>query len=240
MRFFFVPEAPPSLTGPWRPPPELAQHLRALRLQRDEPFLLLLPLGGAVRARWDGRDGLLLDGLAEIPRLQLMPATLATAWPAGPRADELVVRAAEAGVERIVPLHCERSSPTPRAFSAARLARWEKLIREACEQCGRPVLPTLEPRLHALAEIRQEAPLAHPVALVPGAWPLITELTLHAPRDVLLLVGPEGGFSPAERQLFRSQGIHEAGLLPTVLRVESAGPAAVAFCQHWFLQTQAN
>ena len=48
MRFFFLQEAPPSLEGPWQPPKELSQHLRALRFQEKEEFLLLLPQGGAV------------------------------------------------------------------------------------------------------------------------------------------------------------------------------------------------
>ncbi|TAH38931.1 MAG: 16S rRNA (uracil(1498)-N(3))-methyltransferase [Planctomycetota bacterium] len=238
MRFFFVPEAPPRLRGEWEPPAQLLRHLRALRLQED--FLLLLPLGGAVRARWDGRQGLELLGLTEMPKLPLLPVTLASAWPKGQRAEALVARATEMGVERIVPLACARSVVTASDWSAARLQRYQKVILEACQQCGRPVPPALDPRPAPLARVRKEAPLAHPVLLLPGAWPLSMELSLHTPREVLLLVGPEGGFTPEERALLQRQGVHEAGLGPTVLRIEAAGPFAAGICQHWHWQTQSN
>lgn len=234
MRFFFVPAAPPALTGPWQPPAELQRHWKALRLQPDEDFLLLLPLGGALRARWNGRDRAELFGLAEPPRLALLPVTLASAWPKGARGDDLVVHATELGVERIIPLRCERSVGGE-DWSVARQQRYERLARAACEQCGRPLSPSIDPRPLPLAEVLAEAPLAHPVALMPEAWPLFKELELHVPREVLLLVGPEGGFSPAERAWFRSQGVHEAGIAPTILRIEVAGPHAVGLCQHWRL-----
>lgn len=240
MRFFFVTEPPPALAGPWEPPPELARHLHALRLGRDEPFLLLLPLGGALAARWNGQGTVLLQGLTEIPRLPLLPVTLATAWPKGQRAEELVVRATELGVERIIPLICERSVAGTHAAGRERQRRLERLAREACEQCGRPVPPVLDARPLALEQVRRETPLAHAVALAPGAWPLSMELALHTPREVLLLVGPEGGFTDGERAQLRDQGVHEAGLTPTVLRIEAAGPLAAGICQHWRLQTQAD
>ena len=123
MRFFFLSEEPPELHGIWRPPAELERHLRALRFSPEEALLLLLPRGGAVRARVEGERGLRLEGLAEVPRLPLMPITLATAWPKGSRADDLVARAAEAGVERLIPLQCARSVVGREEFSASRIER---------------------------------------------------------------------------------------------------------------------
>ena len=237
MRFFFLTEAPEALEGEWQPPLALARHLKALRIHPREDFLLLLPLGGAVRARWDGYGGTLqLLGLTEVPRLNLMPVTLATAWPKGSRADDLVVRATEAGIERIIPLVCERSVTGRRAFTEHRLSRWAKLAREACQQCGRPLPPMLESRPIPLRQVREEAPLAHPIALIPGGWPLAMELNLHAPREVLLLVGPEGGFSEEEEDWLRTEQISRAALFHSVLRIESAGPTAAAICQHWYYQ----
>lgn len=236
MRFFFVEEAPAELEGTWSPPAELWRHLKALRLEPQDPFLLLLPMGGAVLAQIEGSGRLRLSGLTEMPQLKLLPVTLATAWPKGSRADRLIHRATEAGVERIVPLHCDRSVAGTREFSASRIARWRRLAQEACQQCGRPMAPSIESRPVPLESILEEAPVAHPVALVPGSWPLAMELTLHTPREVLLLVGPEGGFSEAELGWLDEQGVHKAGLLPTVLRVESAGAVAGAICQHWYSQ----
>lgn len=239
MRFFFLQEEPPELHGAWRPPAELERHLRALRCGPGEPVLLLLPRGGAIRARMDGTRGLLLEGLAEVPRLPLMPITLATAWPKGPRADELMVRAAEAGIERILPLVCARSVAGRDDWSAARHERWQRILREACQQCRRPTLPSVDRKPVPLREALREAPLAHPIALLPGAWPLQHELDLRAPREVLLIVGPEGGFDDAEESWIAESGLATAGLLPTILRIEAAGPIAAAICQHDFLARSA-
>lgn len=239
MRFFFLREEPAALQGEWQPPAELDQHLRALRLSLGELLLLLLPRGGALRAAYAGPGRLVLQGLAEPPRLPLMPVTLATAWPKGTRADDLMARAAEAGVERIVPLGCARSVAGREDFSPQRCERWERILRETCQQARRPTLPALERVPVPLREVLKEAPLAHPIALLPGGWPLQHELDLRQPREVLLIVGPEGGFHPDEEEWLRAAGAGTASLLPTILRIESAGPFAAGICQHDFMARNA-
>jgi 16S rRNA (uracil1498-N3)-methyltransferase len=54
------------------------------------------------------------------------------------------------------------------------------------------------------------------------------------PRRLLLVVGPEGGFTDAEREAAESAGLALVGLGPRILRAESAGVTAVALCQHLF------
>lgn len=239
MRFFFLQEEPAALQGEWQPPADLDQHLRALRFNPGELLLLMLPRGGAVKAVYAAPGRLILQGLTEPPRLPLLPITLATAWPKGARADDLVARAAEAGVERILPLACARSVVGREEFSPQRCARWERILRETCQQTRRPTLPMLERAVVPLADVLKEAPLAHPIALMPGAWPLQHELDLRQPREVLLIVGPEGGFSPEEELALKKAGVGTAGLLPTILRIESAGPLAAAICQHDFVTRSA-
>ena len=233
MRFFFLTDEPPSLEGQWTPSKSLDKHLAALRINAETDFLLILPKGGAVRARRKKTGDLELFGLAPMPKLDLMPITLATAWPKGARADDLVVRATEAGVERIIPLICERSVAGKKAFSSTKITRFRRLARESCQQSGRPNLPIIERNPIQLDLILEEAPKARPVALTPGAWPLNMELSLHSPQEILLLVGPEGGFSSQEFALLENLDVTKAGLLPTVLRIEAAGPFAAGLCQHW-------
>ncbi len=232
MRFFFLDEEPPELTGDWHPPASLGHHLRALRFRAGEEVLLLLPHGGAVRATFHDPKRLELHGLAEPPRLDLLPITLATAWPKGSRGDELVVRATEAGVERILPVVFERSVSGREPFRGSRLQRYRRLARETAQQCRRPTLPIVEGEPVPLRAVLDEAPLAHPILLTPGAWPLQHELDLKTPRELLLLVGPEGGTTPEEEAWLTERGVARAGLLETVLRIEAAGPLAAALCQH--------
>jgi len=211
--------------------------MRALRLEPAEDLLLLLPGGGAVRARWDGRACLELEGPTAMPQLPLLSVTLATAWPKGPRADDLVVRATEAGVERIVPLHCERSVAGRETLPAGRMQRWERLAREVCQQAGRPRPPAIEAEPKSPSEAQAAAPHCRAVALQPGTRALGAELSRHAPGGLLLMVGPEGGWAPAELERFGDHRVALAGLVPTTLRIESAGPLGVAIAQHWYLQT---
>ena len=240
MRFFFLEEDPPRDRGPWSPPRPLLRHLQALRFLDGQELLLLPPAGEAYAAVYRDPGALELDGRRERPALPLLPVTLATAWPKGPRADELMVRAAEAGVTRILPLQCARSVAGRKDFSPARLARWQKLLRETCQQCRRPEIPQLAPRPLTPGEALERCPGALPVALLPGTAPLGVQLDLHEPAEVLLFIGPEGGFDDAEEAWFRDHGIAHAGLLPTVLRIEAAGPAAAVLVQHHALRRRGH
>lgn len=232
MRFFFLDGEPPATGAAWRPPRELARHLAALRLPPGEGVLLLPATGDALEAEVGDRGLLHVGAPRPRPVLPLADVVLATAWPKGPRADDLVVRATEAGVRAIQPLACARSVAGREPLPAARMERWRRLMRETCQQCRNPRLPELAAAPLAPREALDAYPDARPVALVPGTWPLAMELDLHPAPARLLLVGPEGGFDDAEEALFRELGVACAGLLPTVLRIEAAGPAAVTLVQH--------
>lgn len=238
MRFFFLAAAPEFSTGPWNPGPELGRHLRALRFESGAELLLLPPTGSAIQAVFRTHDELELLGEQPRPSLPLMDIALATAWPKGSRGDQLVRRATENGTSHLIPMACERSVVGRGDFSPSRSQRWQKIAQEVCQQSRRPDLPQLHPSPVPLAEIRSLAPDAHPIALVPGTWPLSMELDLHQPASVLLAIGPEGGFSPAEEQQLRDLGFSFCGLVPTILRIEAAGPLAVGICQHHFLSRQ--
>ena len=238
MRFFFLATSPEQMTGAWNPGPELGRHLRALRFQDGEELLLLPPQGDAILAVFRSHMELELCGSRPRPQLPLLNLTLATAWPKGSRGDELLRRATENGVTRLNPLSCERSVVGRGDFSASRQQRWAKIALEVCQQSRRPELPTIESEPVPLAEIREHEPDAHAIALVPGTWPLSMELDLHQPSKVLLAIGPEGGFSPTEEDLLRDLGFSFCGLVPTILRIEAAGPLAAGICQHHFLARQ--
>ena len=240
MRFFFLTIPPENDSGPWHPGPELVRHLKALRFQPGEEMLLLPESGDAYRAVFHSTDRLDLLGRAKRPTLPLLDVTLATAWPKGSRGDELIRRCTENGVTRILPIACTRSVVGRGELSPAREQRWLKIIQEVCQQTRRPVVPQISLQPVPLKDLRDLVPDAHAIALVPGTWPLGMELDLHRPEKVLLVVGPEGGFTDEEEAMLRDQKYSFAGLSPTILRIEAAGPLAIGLCQHQFLMRQGH
>lgn len=233
MRIFFLDAAPEIFEGNWTPPRELLQHLKALRFGPNDEFLLILPDGRALRAHQPDRAELVLQGWSELPQLDLMPITLVTAWPKGKRAEDLVVRACESGVDCIQPVVFERSVAGREAISRNQMDRLQRVAREVCQQVGRPRIPKICAAPVELEQARSLAPQAQAICLRPGSPPLQQQLERSPYLGALLLIGPEGGTSPAEEAALAEQKWAFAGLLPTILRIEAAGPLAAALCQAW-------
>ena len=159
--------------------------------------------------------------------------TLAQGLLRGPRMAWLVQKATELGVARIVPITAERAVARPAtARGDERRARWERIARAAVKQSGRAVAPVVEaPR--RLADLLAEAPGPDTIWLcLPGAPPAVAGSP--PPARLLILVGPEGGFSGPEVGAARAAGARPVGLGPRTLRGESAGLAAVVLAQHLF------
>jgi 16S rRNA (uracil1498-N3)-methyltransferase len=156
----------------------------------------------------------------------------------GERLDWLIQKATELGVARIVVLRTARVVARPAGERAsARRARWERVAREAVKQCRRAVAPVVEGPL-ALDDVLAEAgrhdglwlfhqgPAGVPLARVAGETSGV--------RRLLLLVGPEGGFSDEEVRQAVAAGARLVSLGPRVLRAESAGLVALVVCQYLF------
>jgi 16S rRNA (uracil1498-N3)-methyltransferase len=149
----------------------------------------------------------------------------------------LVEKATELGVARIVPTLSARGLVRPGPGRADHgVDRWERVAREAVKQCGRATVPAVgSPRL--LDAVLAEAP-AHDGAWLfweAGGVPISTAAAeLGAPRTLLVLVGPEGGFAPDEVVRAEAQGVRLVGAGPRTLRAESAAVVAVALCQFLF------
>lgn len=162
---------------------------------------------------------------APLPRIEV-----AVAWPKDARGEAMLGRLVQHGVARIRPLVTERTGAERRA---ARRARLERLLREHLKQCGRTWLPVLDepaPLETVLSDLIEALP-APPVRLDPrAAVPLPVVLCEDQGRPgVGILVGPEGGWSPAEEALLDASGTRSARLGPHVLRIETAAEAAAAF-----------
>lgn len=152
---------------------------------------------------------------------------LAQALAKGDR-DELAVQAAcELGVDEIVPWQASRSVSRwegPKAVKGRE--RWSTIVREAAKQAHRAWVP--EVSLPATtADLAVRAASQRLLLLDPGASTRLSELEPDG-RDIVLVVGPEGGISDEELTKLSDAGAERVLLGETVLRTSTAGPAAIA------------
>ena len=152
---------------------------------------------------------------------------LAQALAKGDR-DELAVQAAtELGVDGVIPWSAARSiSRWEGAKVAKGRDRWTAVVREASKQSIRSWIPDVIDLVSSKQLVRL-AEGARLLVLEPTAALSLAELELDD-RDLVLVVGPEGGIAPQELEALASAGASIVRLGPEVLRTSTAGPAALA------------
>jgi 16S rRNA (uracil1498-N3)-methyltransferase len=186
-------------------------HVRRVLRVRDGERITLTDGGGAWR--WGAFVGGRVEAAGDVHLEPAVdpPLTLAVAAPKGERAEWLVQKCTEAGVDRIVWLTTERSVVRWDGERAERhLVRLRRIASESALQSRRVWLPLIEGPV-AAADVLPTAVVAEP-----GGRPV-------AAGDTTVAVGPEGGWTEAELQLARDC----VSLGPNVLRVETAALAAV-------------
>jgi 16S rRNA (uracil1498-N3)-methyltransferase len=155
----------------------------------------------------------------------------------------ILQKCTEAGAASFTPVVSSRSRVQDRADVDKKRVRWEKIVREAAEQCERGRLPELWPALPFVAACRQ-ASQENRLVLIPWegerfspeprslrqaltGLPGKAENSGPAPR-VALIIGPEGGFSDEEVSMARQHWIVPVSLGRRVLRMETAAIIATA------------
>lgn len=153
--------------------------------------------------------------------------TLVQALAKGDR-DELAIQAAtELGIDRVVPWSAARSvSRWEGAKVAKGRDRWSTIVREAAKQSIRAWVPDVG-ELTTTAQVAALATGADVLVLEPTGDSALTAFT-PGERELVLVVGPEGGIAPAELEVLRAAGARIVRLGDTVLRTSTAGPAALA------------
>ena len=222
---------------------EEAKHaLKVMRLRVGDVCEVFNGCGQAATGRIAATSGSSHMTLAELTPLPAMSSvagiTLALAIPKGSNMDLIVQKAVEMGVQRIIPLVTERTIVRIDAKdAAAKTATWSRTVLEACKQCGVNTLPVVEqPQSYSAFLQRSDLPeLKLQCAIVPHARPM-REL-LEAARaanqgECVLLIGPEGDFSPAEYAAGEAAGYLPTSLGPIILRVETAVFLAVASARY--------
>jgi len=175
-----------------------------------------------------GKDCVTLDiGAVHVVPPARPRVVVAQALAKGDRGELAVELMTEVGTDAIIPWAAARSITRWQAERGAKaLAKWRATAREAAKQSRRAWLPEVTDLATTDALAARVAGAALAIVLEADAPARLHELPLPPTGDILLLVGPEGGISPAERTALRDAGAIEARLGPTVLRTSTAGAAA--------------
>lgn len=201
-----------------------AHHaLSVKRLRADEVVELLNGRGLVSRGSIASVSKRSLAVQIEIVEYQPRPSPeviIAAPAPKGPRAETMIEQLSQIGVSQWIPLVTEWTVAEPRN---KRLAKWRSVtVVESAKQCGRVwTMEIDDPTSLANCLNRADRPQ---LLLADGAgWPC--RQAMRGPegaRPVLLLVGPEGGFSKTERTMINAAGVLPVCLSPHILRIETA------------------
>ena len=212
-----------------------AHHARdVLRMKPAERLVLFNGRGREITAEIAdlSGDGIQLRKLheAETPALRCR-IILGQAIPKGKNMDLIVQKAVEIGAAEITPIISDRTVVQVDPENAAqKRAKWQQIAIEAAKQSGQNWLPQVHAprRLGDFFLASATFDLRLIGSLQPDAQHLKEILAdysnehRHLPGSVLMLIGPEGDFTPAELALARRHGCHPITLGPIILRVETA------------------
>ena len=215
-------------------PERAAHHCSALRLRRGESVTL-----------FNGEGGEFLAELTQVSRTLVLARLISKQTPeresplavelaqcvsGGDRMDVAVQKSTELGVSRIVPVASGRSVVKLAGQRAERrVTHWRNIAIAACEQCGRNRIPEVAAVTDIQTFLSSADASSLRLLLAPDAAHELK--SLPRPSAVVLLVGPEGGLAPEERQSAEKRGFIPVRFGPRVLRTETAPLAAIAAMQ---------
>ena len=221
-------------------PESAAAHLtRVLRLGVGDACVAFNGDGhdyAATLASVGKREARLRIGEATVvDRESTLRITLLQGVAKGEKMDLILQKATELGVQSIVPVWSQRSDVKLDGERAAkRLEHWRSVVASACEQCGRAMVPSVAAPVTLPAALGVLA--SHDVRLLldPVGTHSLRSLELGADASLCIAVGPEGGWSPLDREQLQAAGFDGLRLGPRILRTETAGLAAIAALQARF------
>jgi 16S rRNA (uracil1498-N3)-methyltransferase len=163
--------------------------------------------------------------------------TLAQCLAKGKKMDLIIKMATELGVYRIIPIISERSIPKIEEKEEKKIEHWQTIAKEAAEQSGRSVVPEIFPLtkikdLNPSDRASGRGPKTYDLAIMPWEGEtkqsLKSALTTYHPNSLIILIGPEGGFSHTEAEKAKEAGFNLVSLGKRILRCETAAVSTLA------------
>lgn len=215
---------------------EAVHALRALRLKIDDAVVLFDGQGREVQGRIHAVSRAAFEVEVSGPVRKRSPRRLrlilAVATPKGQRADWLVEKCSELGVEALVPLETARGPVVP---GRGKHARWQRKAQEAAKQAGHAHIMRIEPPrvlTEALDHLAADTLILYgdPGPHRPRLIDVLSETSVRHGEftHIAMFIGPEGGFVPREREALEQRGGRGVCLGDAVLRIETAAVAAAS------------
>ncbi len=164
--------------------------------------------------------------------------TIAQGIPKNPKMEIVIQKSTELGAEKIIPVMTERSVVKISAEKeSGRIDRWRKIAKEAAEQSGRTMIPLIE-GIRDLDDVLARKDGFDGRILL---WEMEKEMTLkkflqnnRGIKNLLVLIGPEGGFSRREAELAKKNGFVTVSIGSRILRTETASLAVLSMISYEF------
>lgn len=160
---------------------------------------------------------------SEVSRELPIELVFAVALPKGDRQKFLIEKLVEVGAHRLIPIETERSVAQPSGKTVERL---KKSVINACKQCERNLLMCIDDsvRFAELCADPQFSEYTRLIATTHGESQAINQI--KSSKQILVVIGPEGGFSLNENELAQANDFQAIRLGPSILRVETAALVA--------------
>ena len=239
MSRFYVP-TPQIEKGMLRIEGNEVKHIRrVLRLKAGDEIIVFDSLGkeyeGTIIEETTSSVVIKIQNIFLSKRDSPLDVTLAQSLLKGEKMDYLIQKATELGVKEIIPFFSSRSVPLlEKSGRLKRHHRWGRIAIEASKQCGRGVVPKIEP-LQDYSEMLQ---IASPGSLCLILWEReggqlkkVLERSKEKTR-IFFIIGPEGGFSQEEVEEAKRAGFIPVTLGRRILRAETASLCLLSILQY--------
>jgi len=239
---------PIDLIDHWSLPADAARHIQVLRLQPGDDFTLFNGNGGEFTAlihEMTRKEVIVsIKRFNPIQRELKTSIHLAIGMPANERMDWLIEKATELGLTKLTPLMTQHNVVRLDSIRGEKKTQhWHAISATACTQCGRNTIPLIDKPIglsHWLKSLSDNRGITNDnlikwfFSLDPNAMSLgaqiqaFSDQPFKSDKEILIVFGPEGGWSKDEESLLEAHGFKALSLGNRTLRAETAAIATLA------------